>query len=341
MNWVRHIVLPLIATVFWGFAFVPQKIAAASLDAISLNMVVNWLAFFLLLFCTLLFDLFSDKAKKRNGEPLPKREERAAEWKTAFKGGFVCGTPMAIAVILQQQGIALSGAGKSGFLTALYVVFVPVFSAFLGRKAPKRVWIAVLLAIIGLYFLCLIPGTDLRIQTGDWFLLACAVAFSVQILAIHHFGQGGNSLRLSCTQVFFAALICTVGTLLFSDFSFAQIWETKATLLSVLYVAFFSRGLAYTLQFIAQKGANPTLISLIMSLESVFAVLSAALILHEFLTGREALGCAFVFAAIILSQIPIRSLWENRKSGKKKDPQQENESHIQMSGDRTETMESE
>lgn len=314
MNWVRHLIIPLIATVFWGTAFVPQEIASQTMDAISLNMVVSWLAFLFLLPCTIAADLFARRQQKKDGtfQELSKEEKKQKTW-NAVKGGIACGVPMAVAVILQQEGISLSGAGKSGFLTALYVVFVPVFSIFLGKKAPRRVWLAVLLALVGLYFLCIKPGTDLHIQKGDWFLLGCAITFSIQILAIHHFGQDGNGLKLSCMQSLVTAIVCTLGTVLFADFHWSQFAGSTATIWSVLYVALLSRGLAYTMQFLAQKDANPMLISLIMSLESVFAVLTSAVVLKEYLSGGEYLGCAFVFAAVILSQIPLGTLLQSGK----------------------------
>lgn len=314
MNWIRHLVIPLIATLFWGASFVPQELASKTLDAVSVNMLASWLAFFFLLPCSIILDFAKKKQQEKNGvmQALSAEEKKLQIQKTIL-GGVACGIPMAAASVLQQAGISMSGAGKSGFLTALYVVFVPVFAVLLGKKAPRRIWIAVLLAVIGLYFLCITPGTAWQIQKGDWLLIACAVAFSIQILCINHFGQNCNGLKLSCVQALVVACICTIGMLLFSDFRWSQFLGNKTTLLSILFVAFLSRGLAYTLQFVAQKGANPMLISLIMSLESVFAVLTSAVVLKEYLSGREYLGCAFVFAAVILSQIPLGTLLQSGK----------------------------
>lgn len=319
MHPIRHLLLPLIAACIWGTAFVAQEIAAEALDTFAFNMARDWIAFVFLLILAIGYDLISKKVQEKKGTFVPlSPQEKKDRTKNTMISGLVCGTTLAIAAALQQQGIELSGAGKAGFLTALYVVLIPIFGLALKQKAPRRVWVAAVLAVVGLYFLCIQPGTSLRIQGGDWFLIACAACFSIQILCINHFGQKVNGLKLSCLQFLVAGVIMSVCTMLFSKgVSFSAIFMSKPLLLSVLYAGVMSSGVAYTLQIIAQKGANPTVISLIMSLESVFATVASAVLLHEVLTGREYLGCVFMFCAVLLSQIPIGALIKNlQKKGK-------------------------
>ncbi|MDO5453157.1 MAG: DMT family transporter, partial [Eubacteriales bacterium] len=220
------------------------------------------------------------------------------------------GTMLTVAANLQQAGIALSGAGKSGFITALYVVLVPVLGIFLKKRVPARVWISVLIAVIGLYLLSIKPG-EFTITRGDFLLILCALAFSFQIMTIDRYSLLVNGIELSCVQFAVVAIESGILMLLFSDVSLA---DFTAVIGPILYAGILSSGVAYTLQIISQKGANPTLVSLLMSLESVFAVLSGAIVLHEHLTGREYLGCVVMFAAIVLSQVPIEQLIARKKT---------------------------
>ena len=310
MNFVRHTILPILAAFIWGTAFVAQVDGSERLDAFSFNMARSVVAAVFLFFVAWGVRIWKTRHEKRSGTwaprtPAEKREAR----KALLISGVICGTMLTVAANLQQAGIAESGAGKSGFITALYVVLVPVLGLFLKKRVPTRVWISVLLALIGLYLLSIKKG-DFSIERGDFFLILCALAFAFQIMTIDHYSGLVNGIELSCCQFTVVAIESGLLMLLFSEVSLS---DFTAVIGPILYAGLLSSGVAYTLQIISQKGANPTLVSLLMSLESVFAVVSGAVMLHERLTGREYLGCAVMFAAVLLSQIPIEK-WKQKNS---------------------------
>jgi drug/metabolite transporter (DMT)-like permease len=210
-------------------------------------------------------------------------------------------TALAIASNFQQAGItAGTDAGKAGFLTALYVVLVPVFGLFFRRRVSLPVWIAVALSVVSLYLLC-IKGS-FRLAAGDLLVLVCAVCFAVHILVIDHFGATCDGVKLSCVQFLFAGLWSAVCIPFFEHVDAAALLSCA---LPLLYVGVFSCGVGYTLQILAQKDSNPTVVTILLSLESVFAVIAGAIILHQHMTPREYLGCALMFLAVVLAQIPL------------------------------------
>ena len=215
--------------------------------------------------------------------------------------GICCGTALAIASNFQQAGItAGTDAGKAGFLTALYVVLVPVFGLFFKRKVSLPVWVAVALSVVSLYLLC-IKGS-FRLAAGDLLVLVCAVCFAVHILVIDRFSATCDGVKLSCVQFLFAALWSAVCIPFFEHVDAAALLSCA---LPLLYVGVFSCGVGYTLQILAQKGSNPTVVTILLSLESVFAVIAGAIILHQSMTPREYLGCVLMFLAVVLAQIPL------------------------------------
>ena len=226
------------------------------------------------------------------------REKKAAN-RQLWLGGLCCGAALAMASNFQQAGmVAGTDSGKAGFLTALYVVLVPVCGLFFKRKVSLPVWIAVALSVIALYLLCI--NGEFSLAPGDLLILACAVCFTIHILVIDHFTATVDGVKLSCLQFLFAALISTVCMFLFEDVDFAAIW---GCILPLLYVGIFSCGVGYTLQILAQKGSNPTVVTILLSLESVFAVIAGAIILKQQMSVREYIGCAVMFAAVLLAQI--------------------------------------
>lgn len=305
MNFVRHTILPVLAAFIWGTAFVSQVQGSERLDAFAFNMARSVVASIFLFLVALGVRVWRKRNEVKKGTYIAKTPEQKKEaWKALGISGLICGTMLTIAANLQQAGIAQSGAGKSGFITALYVVLVPVLGIFLKKRVPTRVWVSVLLAIIGLYLLSIKKG-DFSVEQGDFYLILCALAFAFQIMTIDRYSERVNGIELSCAQFIVVSIESGILMLLFSDVSAA---DFLAVMGPILYAGILSSGVAYTLQIIAQKGANPTLVSLLMSLESVFAVLSGAIVLHERLTGREYLGCVIMFAAVILSQIPIEKM---------------------------------
>ena len=293
-NQVRQVVFPILAAFIWGTAFVAQDLCADSIGTFAFNAT----RYFIAVLALLVVIAVSDKAKKKN-RPTPTAEEKKAANKQLWLGGLCCGVALAIASNFQQAGlVAGTDAGKAGFITALYVVLVPVFGLFFKRKVSLPVWIAVVCSVVALYLLC-IKG-DFSLAAGDLLILVCAVCFAVHILVIDHFTAYCDGVKLSCLQFLFAGIISAVCMSLFETVDFAAIWSC---ILPLLYVGIFSCGVGYTLQILAQKDSNPTVVTILLSLESVFAVIAGAIILHQQMTAREYIGCVVMFVAVILAQI--------------------------------------
>ena len=245
---------------------------------------------------------------KRNGRK--KSQEQVAEVagagigsrKDLIVGGICCGLALAAGSSLQQIGLVYTTAGKAGFITALYIVIVPVMGILLGKRVGLKVWIGVVLAATGMYFLCITEGFS--IAKGDFFVFLCAAAFSVHILVIDSFAPKVDGVALSCIQFFVCGILCAVPMLVSEQPQISQIMEAWVPL---AYAGVLSCGVAYTLQVVAQKNTDPAVASLILSLESVFSVLAGWVILGERLSGRELFGCALVFTAVILAQFPEKA----------------------------------
>ena len=292
-NQVRQVVFPILAAFIWGTAFVAQDLCADSIGTFAFNAT----RYFIAVLALLVVIAVSDKAKKNR--PTPTAEEKKAANKQLWLGGLCCGVALAIASNFQQAGlVAGTDAGKAGFITALYVVLVPVFGLFFKRKVSLPVWIAVVCSVVALYLLC-IKG-DFSLAAGDLLILVCAVCFAVHILVIDHFTAYCDGVKLSCLQFLFAGIISAVCMFLFETVDFAAIWSC---ILPLLYVGIFSCGVGYTLQILAQKDSNPTVVTILLSLESVFAVIAGAIVLHQQMAAREYIGCVVMFVAVILAQI--------------------------------------
>ena len=292
-NQVRQVVFPILAAFIWGTAFVAQDLCADSIGTFAFNAT----RYFIAVLALLVVIAVSDKATKNR--PTPTADEKKAANKQLWLGGLCCGVALAIASNFQQAGlVAGTDAGKAGFITALYVVLVPVFGLFFKRKVSLPVWIAVVCSVVALYLLC-IKG-DFSLAAGDLLILVCAVCFAVHILVIDHFTAYCDGVKLSCLQFLFAGIISAVCMFLFETVDFAAIWSC---ILPLLYVGIFSCGVGYTLQILAQKDSNPTVVTILLSLESVFAVIAGAIVLHQQMTAREYIGCVVMFVAVILAQI--------------------------------------
>lgn len=292
VNRIRQNVLPLLTAMIWGTAFVAQSIGADYMGPFAFNAARAVIAFLFLL-CLLGFRLAFQK-RRHAVQPLGTRRD-------LILGGLCCGTALTVASFLQQKGLETTSSGKAGFITALYIVLVPVLGLLLGRKPPRMVWGSVILAVAGLYCLCITEGFS--VTTGDFYVLLCAFCFSVQIMTVDHFGQKTDGVALSCCQFFVMTVLSALGAFTdrLPDPALAAEW-----LGPVLYVGVFSSGVAYTLQILAQKDSDPAVVSLLMSMESVFATLAGVLILHDRLSSRELLGCALMLAAVVLAQLPDR-----------------------------------
>ena len=231
----------------------------------------------------------------------PEEAAPAPGKKALFGWGAACGLLLGGATLLQQAGMQTASAGKAGFLTALYIVIVPVLGIFLGRRPGLKVWMGVVLALVGAYLLSVKGGAG--IASGDLLVIASAVVFSLHILVIDSVPAGVDGVRLSCVQFLVAGVFALVLALFLESFTWRDILSAWVPL---LYTGVVSSGVGYTLQILGQRTVNPTVASLILSLESVFAALAGWAILGQALSLRELFGCALVFVAVILAQLPSK-----------------------------------
>ena len=287
----RQIVLPLITAFIWGSSFVTQSLGAEHLGYFSFNALRSIpaaISLFLLLFIM---------------QRIRPRDKYSAEERRALlRGGLICGVFLTLGVNLQQLGIETTSAGKAGFITALYIVLVPVFSIALGKKAKKTIWLCIFVAVAGLYFLCFDGSGDMSFNSGDFFVFLSAFAFSTQILAVDHYVQQVDGVALSCAQFVVTAVLSGIGALLIGEQTTLE--TVKTCLPYLLYIGVLSSGVGYTLQILAQRDGDPTVVSLLLSLESFFAVVTGAIVLNERMSLREYFGCALMLTAVLLSQLP-------------------------------------
>lgn len=292
-NRIRQNLFPVLAALIWGTAFVAQSVASDFVSPMTFNALRAVIAFVVLLG-------ISAAASRRGGSAEKTAEEKRPERRALVLGGICCGFFLAVASNFQQLGLGETAPGKAGFITALYVVLVPVFGIFLKKRAPVQVWVSVAIAVAGLYLLCIKEGFS--IELSDFYVLLCAVVFAFHILCIDYFVQKVDGIRLSCAQFLVVALLSGAGALIFEKPEMSGI---LACVPQLLYVGVFSSGVAYTLQILAQKDSDPTVVTILLSLESVFSVLAGAVILGDRLSAREYAGCVLMFAAVLLAQIPL------------------------------------
>lgn len=287
--------LLLFLTAFiWGAAFVAQK-ASDSIGPMTFNGIRTFMGGLVLIPVILVMSRGKGTQQKEKDPSILKKDRR-----TLFLGGILCGLALFTASTLQQYGIHFTTAGKAGFITSLYAVFVPILSIVLGKKVRPVIWLCVVLGVAGLYLLSIEPGT-FSLQIGDLLVLLCAVVFSCHILIIDYFSPRTDGVKLACLQFLIAGLLGIIGMLLFEEPVIEDIMDCA---IPILYAGILSCGVAYTLQIIAQKNANPTEASLILCLEAVFSVLTGAIILHERMPLRGYVGCLLIFLAVIISQLP-------------------------------------
>lgn len=290
VNRIRQNVFPLITALIWGTAFVAQSMGADYMGAFTFNAARAVIAFVFLLCLCGIRSLY----RRRTGAGAGGGSRREL-----LLGGLVCGLALAVASYFQQKGLETTTAGKAGFITALYIVLVPLAGLPLGKKAPRAVWLGIVLAVAGLYCLCVTEAFS--ITGGDFYVLICAFCFTAQILAVDYFTNRVDGVALSCAQFLVMSAVSFAGAL---TETMPPLEVLPQCLGPVLYVGVFSSGVAYTLQILAQKDSNPAVVSLLMSMESVFATLAGALILGDRMNGREYLGCGLMLAAVILAQLP-------------------------------------
>lgn len=291
---VRNSLLLLLTATIWGVAFVAQSVSMDYIGGFTFNAVRNLIGALTLL--PVIWGLGKTKAPEEK-----KRIQASSDRKTLITGGICCGILLCFASNFQQFGIKYTSVGKAGFITACYIVIVPIIGIFLKKKCSPFIWIAVILSLCGLYLLCLTPGEGFAIGKGELLVLICAFLFSLHILTIDHFSPLVDGVKMSCIQFLTGGILGAVFMLLFENPSIAMILSATGP---ILYTGIMSTGVGYTLQIVGQKGLNPTVAALILSLESVFSALSGYLFLHQVLTTRELIGCALMFIAIVLAQLP-------------------------------------
>ena len=302
-SFVASLLLTLAAFI-WGTAFVAQSAGLEIIGNFTFLCLRSCLAVVVLTPVSL-FIYKNNRKKVGEGEH---GENKIFISKRLIVGGILCGGSVCLASLVQQYGIMLSGVGKSGFLTTLYILMVPILGLFFKRKVKPVLWLCIAIATCGMYFLCVTAAGTIGI--GDILLIMCAFLFAVQIMIVDHFVQTVDGVRLSLIQFAVTAVISAIGMFAFETpdpVAIGQAW------LSIFYAGVLSSGIAFTLQIVAQKNLNPTLASLIMSLESVFAALAGAFF-GERLSGREIFGCALVFLAIIIAQLPFEKIIKKKSN---------------------------
>ncbi len=301
---IRHSLLLLLAALIWGTTFVAQSIAARSISPFTYNFCRFYVGAIVLLPVAVLVGKRDPLAPNYTGIPIPGMRPKESRLRDVRTCGIACGVLLFLAGGFQQAGLEYTTAGKSGFITALYIILVPVFGLFLHKKCPPVVWISVILAVIGFYLLSVKEGFS--VNRGDLLTLCSSCLFAMHILTVDHFIPRVNGIQLSCIQFIVAGTLSLFPAFLLETPSVSSIVQC---IWPILYAGILSSGVAYTLQIVGQRGLNPTLASLLMSLESVISAISAWIVLGDSMSPKELFGCALVFSGVILAQLPsIRKL---------------------------------
>ena len=292
---IRGSLMLLLGAMIWGAAFVAQRVGMDYLGPLSFNGIRMGMAGIVLLPVIRI----ADRLRPAYGPPVPGFP--SLRHRNLISAGLLCGTLLFVSTTLQQIGLVYTTAGKAGFITALYVVLVPLASWGIFRKNPGRwIWVSVLLAVAGLFLICVPAGLGWTLNRGDLLVLGCAVCFTGHILAVDHYSPLTDNLRLSCMQFFVCGILSMIPAVFLEPITLPAV---RGVLVPLLYAGVLSGAVAYTIQIVAQKATPPAVASLIMCLESVFALLTGTVILGERMSPRETAGCILMFAAVILAQL--------------------------------------
>ncbi len=303
VNTKRNSFLLFLTASIWGLAFVFQSKGMEYMDPFTFNGVRSLIgAASLLVFVFVRWRITGKSLKE-------------LDWKLTLTAGLCCGLALTVASSLQQFGIAQTTVGKAGFITTLYIIFVPIAGLLFRKRVSKVVWLAAAMAAVGMYLLCMTES--LSINTGDILVFLCAIAFTVHIMIIDYFSPKTDGVVISLIQFTVCGVLCMIGAFLWGNPAWSQITSGVSTL---LYAGVMSCGVAYTLQIVGQNGVNPTVAALLMSLESVVATIAGVIAykigflkVDQTMTGRQIAGCAIVFAAVILVQLP-KEWFEKKKA---------------------------
>lgn len=302
---LRSSLLLLLTAIVWGMGFVSQSAGSDSMGAFTFTSARSILA------CLALIPVIAVIRART-----PAEKKKPIDKKITITAGVCCGLALAAASLFQQYGVSMTTVGKSGFITALYIVFTPILGIFIKKKCPKVVWFGAALAAFGMYLLCMTEDS-FSLQTGDLLVLICAVLFAVHILIIDYFSPKTDGVIIACIQFFVCFLVSGILALIFDHPTWKQLSDGAVP---ILYAGLLSSGVGYTLQIVGQKGLNPTVAALIMSLESVTSAIAGFIAYKigflkddQTLTSRQIWGCAIVFGAVILVQIPWESIFKRRR----------------------------
>lgn len=301
----RNTFLLFLTAFIWGMAFVSQSKGMDYMHPFTFNGVRALIGAFVLL----IYIVVTRKIAGAKAKPIA--------WKLTVRAGLLCGLALTVASTLQQFGIKYTTVGKAGFITTLYIIFVPLAGIFFKRKVAGVVWIAAIMAAVGMYLLCMTES--FTIGLGDVLVFVCAIVFAAHIMIVDYYSPKTDGVIVSCIQFAICGVVCGIGSLIWGEPTVLQLRDGMG---SLLYAGVLSCGVAYTLQIVGQKGVNPTVAALILSLESVVATVSAwiaykigFLITDQTMTGRQIAGCVIVLAAVILVQLPGEWFQLRRKQG--------------------------
>lgn len=307
---LRNTFFLLLTAMIWGAAFVAQSVSMDYIGPFTFICLRSVIGGLFLIPVIIVLDGIRKKSQNESANAvnsenilhnIEMKEKQRLSWKNKqlIEGGIVCGFFLFFANCFQQTGIQYTTVGKAGFITTFYIIIVPLIGLFFKKYCGILTWIGVVIALAGLYFLCITQ--KLTIQRGDALILCCSVLYAGQILAIDHYNPFVDGVKMSCIQFLTGGVLGAVFMFLFENPSLAMILSAAGP---ILYTGIMSTGVGYTLQIVGQKGLNPTVAALILSLESVFSALSGYVFLHQVLTTRELIGCALMFIAIVLAQLP-------------------------------------
>ena len=301
----NSLILLLTATI-WGTTFVAQSEGGDAVGAFTFNAVRNLIGSLVLIPVIFLLKLLNPPATDTTSDSTPAQGNVFSRNRALILGGISCGICLCLASNFQQVGILYTSVGKAGFITACYIVIVPILGLFMKKKCNPFIWVAVGLALVGLYLLCITNGFS--IGKGDILVLICAFLFSLHILVIDYFSPKVDGVKMSCIQFLVCGLLTAIPALIFEH---PQLSDFHGAWGAILYAGIMSCGVAYTLQIVGQKNMNPAVASLILSLESCISVLAGWIILRQNLTRKEILGCVIMFGAIVLAQLPQKEKSRN------------------------------
>lgn len=298
---LKNSLLLLLTATIWGISFVAQSEGGDAVGAFTFNATRNLIGSLVLVPVILLLGRLNPSGKAVSSSSASEGNIFSRN-RTLILGGVSCGICLCLASNFQQVGISYTSVGKAGFITACYIVIVPILGLFMKKKCSPFIWMAIVLALIGLYLLCITDGFS--IGKGDILVLICAFLFSLHILVIDHFSPHVDGVKMSCIQFLVCGILTAIPALIFEH---PQLSAFKGAWGSILYAGVMSCGVAYTLQIIGQKNMNPTVASLILSLESCISALAGWILLGQKLSAKEIFGCVIMFCAIVLAQLPQKN----------------------------------